>query len=451
MADRARGRAGDTSNRGPGAGTIWAAVALVAIAAIVLIVWLKRDPTPDCAFTGWQRSVGVDLEAQVKRLDVLKAKLAISDRLVRDFDAFLKDYAVKYDAACQDRQAGRISAEEYLCLRRNFDQVLDQLRAFTQSLEAIKSLTDPAMQRDNVVNAIDALRAASASRFRQGCASAMDVNPKTLEFAGMTPVLVVRLSNRGNNDLIYTVDGLPSSFLSDPTSGRLSRGATTPVVITRTIQPVPAIRPIRFYIRTNFEDAIEIQITVDAAAGLWKKLGEQTLKLASTRGGSPAVDDALQVVASATEPTTTAISQPTKYLLASTILYELRADAAAESALKVVTASGSDVGKHPSTMLMSGLLASRHRNPKVALTYFAGAKASAGADDTFTRYSADLYSGLVLIDLGESASTQLVFRDTGAKLFLADNPAVTSFALKELCTRDPCRVAVASTIVAAKP
>lgn len=100
----------------------------------------------------------MDLDAQVKDLDAVKGRLGISDSMVRDYDNLMKDYALKYDSACQDFNAGRMSQGEYTCLRKNMNTVLDSIREFVQAVEAAKSLSDAAAQKSVTLKAFDTMQ-----------------------------------------------------------------------------------------------------------------------------------------------------------------------------------------------------------------------------------------------------------------------------------------------------
>src|SRR3954449_4249133 len=134
--------------------TLWLLLATVGVAAALLIFWLKR-PQDDCSFSGWKRTVGVELDAQVQGLEAIKSKVGISDGQVRDYDTLLKDYALKYDTACRDMRAGAMSQGEYTCLRRNMNAALDQVRRFTTAVETAKSMTDATMQKQIILRALD--------------------------------------------------------------------------------------------------------------------------------------------------------------------------------------------------------------------------------------------------------------------------------------------------------
>jgi tetratricopeptide (TPR) repeat protein len=276
-------------------------VALAAVPAVlvivVLLVYLLR-PHPQCAFSGWKRTIGVDLETQVKSLDALKGKLGITDSQVRDYDRLMQDFALKYDAACQDSQAGRMTNAEYTCRRANMDRVLDELRRFSQAVEAAKSLTDPEAQRQVVSSALTALQAASSAGYSSGCASAIDVNPQKLSFLGLVPERSFQITNRGNNDVRYSVDGLPEAFDPKPNSGTLLPGATASVAILRTMLPPPSGQPVRFHVRTNLQDDREVEIAMDAEnIALWQRLGDKAAKM--TPAGEPTVDTAARVISEA--------------------------------------------------------------------------------------------------------------------------------------------------------
>lgn len=71
----------------------WLLIAAIVAVLIVLILWIYR-PQPQCTFSGWKKSVGVELDAEVKDLDSVMAKVGVNDAQVREFDVLMRDYAL---------------------------------------------------------------------------------------------------------------------------------------------------------------------------------------------------------------------------------------------------------------------------------------------------------------------------------------------------------------------
>lgn len=233
----------------------------LAVLVVALIVWMNRRP--DCAFSGWKKSVGVDLEVAVADLNVVKSKVGISDDVARDFDQLLKDYAVKFDTACQDVSAGRMTKAEYICRRGNMDRALDSIRTFVQAVETAKTVADAGTQKQIILGVFQDLRVASNKNYKTGCTSAMNVSPLQLTFTKGIPERSFRVSNYGNNEFTFTVSGLPESFSALPTVDKLGSGAATTVVIFRTIVPPKGDQTVRFHILDNLLDDQELELTWD--------------------------------------------------------------------------------------------------------------------------------------------------------------------------------------------
>ena len=199
----------------------WIAFAVVVVVvAGVLVWWIFHRPTPreDCSFTGWKRTIGVDLETQIQDLNAVKGKLDLNDSMIRDYDTLMKDYSLKYDSACQDVRAvpPRMTQGEYACLRQNMTRTLDQIRVFNQAVEAAKSLPDAKAQRDLVLKAFAELQRASSTSYRSGCTSSLTVNPKSVSFVGDALSSFVNVANGGNNDFTFTVADVPERLPCPP-------------------------------------------------------------------------------------------------------------------------------------------------------------------------------------------------------------------------------------------
>jgi hypothetical protein len=297
---------------------IYTLVGTLGAVVLLAIVWIyvpRPTVTPDCSFSGWQRTVGVELSTQVDQLKAVKSTLGLSDSQVANYDNLMKDFALKYDAACSDAKATRISREEYACLRRNMDQTLDEVRRFNEMVKSVDSLKDQTATKEAVNRILEDFGAASKSSFRAGCASAFGADPKTLRFLGLVPERSLQVVNRGNNPFTFAVEDYPRGFEPKPSAGQLQPGAAATVALFRTIDPLPSTRPLTFYIRTSFNDAVRIEIEVDAQnAALWTGLAQQ---LASS--GQISVDHALRIVDASTEPASIAANGD-RYAIASAVL-----------------------------------------------------------------------------------------------------------------------------------
>ena len=121
--------------------------------------------------------------------------------------------------------------------------------------------------------------------------------PKTTYFYWSRSRTVNLKINRGNNDVTFSVDGLPEAFGPKPSGGPLARGFTATVSIFRTLLPLPKAQPITFHIRTNLEEDETIEITADAInAQIYKALRDQVVQLARSENREPTPQDALNVV-----------------------------------------------------------------------------------------------------------------------------------------------------------
>lgn len=350
--------------------TAMGGLALVILGVGLYLYQSSRPSDTDCAFTGWQRTLGVELNAQLQDIDVVKTKLGISDSQVREFDNLRKDFALKYDAACQDARAQppRMSQDEYTCVRRNMDRALDDIRRFAEAAAAAKTLTDAGAQKDVVLAALNNLRAADNAGYRANCASAMAVDPKNMAFHGVIPERSVEVTNRGNNDFTFAIEDYPSGFEPKPTAGRLAKGQSMRVSIFRTLLPVTSARPLSFHVRSNFNDDVTIQIDIDQQnADVWNALGD---KLPAASPAGPTVNDALQVI-NAALPESARISNADKHILAANALFARKADAQAEMALRVAAkANGPAVETQPSVLMLRGLIASRGKTLDAGEKYF---------------------------------------------------------------------------------
>ena len=419
----------------------WIALAaLVAAAGVGIYFWLHR-PAEDCAFSGWSRTVGIEIGAQVENVKAVQTKIGLTDAQVRDYDQLLKDYALKYDTACRDVNAKRLKPEEYACMRGNMEKVLDDVRKFNQAVEAAKAIADPAAQKAIIDDSLAKLHAADSSNYRMGCISSFDINPKRLEFKGQIPELSIFITNRGNRDLTFSVDDYPSGFDPKPITGTISPGTMTPVVMLRTILPVPETRPLSFNVRTNFQDVQSVEIGIDEKnAKVWKELGAPVAAMAASRGSAPTIDDAMKVVNGSLDPASK-ITEDDKLVLAATVLFDLHADDEATKALDKAAAQPAAGPPRPSSLILRGLLAGRagRTNSRLEATqFFDQAKTAAGPTNKQVASVTNVLSASMLVkDGNEAKATQVV--DVQTAQAVKANPALAAFAAKESCAgKTPC-------------
>lgn len=416
--------------------TLIALAAVVVVVVGVLVWWASRRPD-DCRFSGWERTIGVSLDAKVKELEAIQGRVGITDVQVRAFDDLMKDYALKYDAACQDVSAKppRMTQDQYTCIRANMDRVLDDIRQFVRAVDAAKSLSDASAQKDVILKALDALQAASASKYRSGCASAMSVNPKTLVFSGRVPERSIQITNGGNNDFTFTVDGWPQGFEPRPITARLVRGNTATVSFIRTVLPVPSQRPLSFLVRTNLDDVAEVEIDIDTEnAALWNVLGDETVKRAGAVPERVTVADALYTV-NTSIPYDSKLSEADRYLLAASVLFQIGRLDEANKALSAAAAKEPSVAKQVSPLIIKGLVANQKNEPSAAIGYFDRATDLLPATDRSIAPAVKLLAGTVMLNQGDQSAAKQQFQLVDLQRLGRSNPALTTFAAKQVCTK----------------
>lgn len=412
-----------------------ALVALVVGAGVGIYFWLHR-PAEDCAFSGWSRTVGIEVSAQVENVKAVQTKVGLTDAQVRDYDQLLKDYALKYDTACRDVSAKppRLKPEEYACMRGNMEKVLDDVRKFNQAVEAAKTIADPAAQKAIIDDSLAHLHAADTSNYRMGCISSFDINPKRLDFIGTIPERALFITNRGNRDLTFSVDDYPSGFDPKPITGTIQPGTMATVALLRTIVPVPDTRPLTFNVRTNFQDVQAVEIGIDEKnAQLWKTLSAPLV----ARGTTPTMDDALKVVNDAIDPQSK-IGESDRLVLAATVLFDAHADAEASKALDKAAAQPAAGEPRSSSLILRGLLAGRSNSRVEANRFFDQAKSAAGRSNKQVESVANVLSASMLVKEGNEAKANQVVDVQTAQAVRA-NPALAAFAARESCAgKTPC-------------
>ena len=423
----------------------WVALAVAAVAiGGAVYYWINRSQS-DCSFSAFSRTVGLDINAQITGLQSVKTKVGLTDAQVRDYDQLLKDYALKYDTACRDVTANRLSADEYACMRANMERVLDDIRKFGQAAEAAKAIADPSAQKAIILDSLDRLHAADSSNYRAGCISSFSINPKRLQFTGQTPERSFAITNSGNRDLTYSVDDYPDGFDPKPSGGKIEPGATASVAMLRTIVPIPPHRPLVFRVRTNFLDVQPIEINIDETnAKLWKVMSAPVAQLTAARGTAPTIDDALKVVRESIDPAST-VSESDRLVLAATVLFDMHADAEAAKALDRAAALPSVGASRPSSLILRGLIAARSGSAQEAAHFFEQAK-SVAPDDKQVQAVTNILAATTLIKDGETAKADQKV-DARTAQVVAANPALATFAAREACGgKAPCTDQVSTTI-----
>jgi hypothetical protein len=268
----------------------WIIIGLVVVTVGVWVYMNQHPPTqPDCATAGWDHKLGFDMSAKVKDAEGIETKIGISDAQVKQFDSVLKAYAQKYDNACRDVTAQRMSVAEYECRRRNMDAALDRMQAYSAALDAAKATSgDVTAQRDIILKAMQDVKAITESNFTSGCTSALSVDPKTLTF-GNTVERTIRVSNGTAALLPFSVDDLPEAFLPMPKAGTVPGGGVQQISIYRLNLPVTAGQPVHFHVRANFQETeLEIQVTPQGAV-LYTQLEEELKRAGATMANAVAI------------------------------------------------------------------------------------------------------------------------------------------------------------------
>jgi hypothetical protein len=408
--------------------------------AVALVIFFWPHPQ-DCTFSGWKKSVGVDLDVAVGDVHAIKGKVGISDDQVRDFDTLMKDFALKYDAACQDFKSGRMNQADYTCRRKNMDDTLNKIRFFVEKVEAAKTLSDPTAQREIVLGALSSLEQATKPGLAGDCTSAMSVAPVKLRFEDHASEHSVQISNAGNNAMNFSVLGLPRGFVPQPPSGDIAVGQTVTVAVFRTFEPVTDPQPIRFFLHNNFRDDVPVEITLDSQnSSLYDDLATQVQSAAAAQNRPVTVDDALHVVDQSLGNTVAAPAQKTeaiRYFLAAGVLSRAGQASAAHQALDAATARDPALAKQPSALILRGIVSNREGKTGEALQHFAEAdRLSTGTPaEKDTKALTGLLSGAAVYSTDKNKANEILAKpevqDTASK-----NPHVLAFAAKEMAVKN---------------
>lgn len=403
--------------------TVTAALAGIAIAGyVVLRVIPPTAPAKDsCALLAEQRSATLDIEATVRDLDLVKAKLGVTGGQVQDVDAVLEDYAFKYASSCRDHEAGRMSEAEYACRRDNMDRALDSARALSLTLEQVKNIADPAAQRDVVLRDLETITRLATADFAAGCGSALVVAPDALSFEDHFPERTFELANGGNRDATYAISELPEAFVAVRSSGAVGAGKGVVVSIKRAPFPLPA-EPVVFYVNDNFGNRVAVRIAVSSEnARLYQDLGMATRMTLPPGRTEPTLEDALATV-SARLPQIQ--DEGTKYFFASGILQQTGSFEEAGKALDVVSRTNKDLDAAPSTQLMHGIVNFKLNRVPLALQNFEKAGKSETVRDERAETNSKAFAGAVLLSEGRQDEARAYLSDPSVKTRIARDAAL---------------------------
>jgi hypothetical protein len=388
--------------------------AVVVLGIVVYVVWrnIPRDGGPDrCELLAKQRTASVDISATVGDLKLLETKIGVAAGQVQEVDQILKDYAFRYTTACRDNAATPkiISDAEYNCRRDNMEKVLSSTRTLGLTLDAAKSIADPAAQKDIVLKNLEIIKDLSRNDYSKGCGSALTASPQTLRFEGSATDRILQVANSGNRDLRYTVTNLPEAFIAIQLSGDVPVGHAPVVVgITRSAHPVVADVPVTFYVSDNFNNKVPVQIVVDAAnARLYTRLGEAVIKEKAADHQEPTLEDAMATVSRSFPEVTSA---GTRALLAAGALKEAGSFRQANRALEALSAQNTALYQAPSTQLLAAIVDFSQNDRTAALEHLATAGSAPGAGEQ-AKTAAKLASGAVWLSDGNT---------NAAKPFLID-------------------------------
>jgi tetratricopeptide (TPR) repeat protein len=433
---------------------------LIAILAVVLIavaLLIHFSPAPaDCSFSGWKRTIGVDLEVAVSDVQSIKGKVGISDDQVRDFDTLMRDFALKYDAACNDFTHKRMNQGEYSCRRKNMDDTLDKVRFFLEKVKAAKNLADPATQRDIILRALADLEEATKHGYATGCTSAMNVAPRKLIFEDHASEHSVQISNSGNNDISFSVADVPRGFVSQPPSGAVSVGQTVSVALFRTYEPVTDNPPITFHLRDNFQDDVLVEIQLEQQnVSLYDDLAGKLKSVSIAQNRTPTVDDALKIVDGSIPKSSSWSIQnldSMRYFLAAGVLSRAGRASEAHQALDTATAKNPALASQPSTLILRGVVVNREGRPEEALMNFEKAydEASGLKSRKETRALTDLLSGGVAYKTNKGDADKWL-SDKDVQDSIRRNPEMLRFASDELRVKDLDKAVEKAAAQPAKP
>lgn len=389
-----------------------AAVVVLAVVAYV-VVWImppRQGAGPDrCELLATQKTATVDVAATVAGLDLLQTKIGVSAGQVRELDQILEDYTVNYAAACRDNDAKKISDAEYNCRRDNMDRVLATTRSLGLTLDAAKTIADPASQKDIVLKNVELIKDLAQDGFSKGCGSALTVSPALLRFEGPVTERILQVANAGNRDITYTVTDLPEAFVAIELSSQIPFGHAPVVVgIKRAPFPVMVNSPVVFYVKDNYNNKVAVQLIVDAAnAQLYQRLADATIKAMAPGHASPTLEDALASVATSFPEVKDVAAQT---FLAAGALKEAGNFAEANRALHALSSQNQPLYQAPSTQLLAGIVDFQRDERDLALGHFISAGATPGAGEG-AETASKLAAGALWLSKGNPEAAQKFLSD----------------------------------------
>jgi hypothetical protein len=226
---------------------------------VALYIWFKPSP---CSFGDYKRAENITIGAQLEGKQLLRTTVGLSDAQSRDFDSRLQTYAAFYESSCRDQRRGMITKDEYNCRERNLRGALLGMESLETQLEAIAKLTDPAAQKAAAQEVLAKFQSLPQVTALAGCGPILSVNPQQLNFKGTDTDHFVTVSNIGFESLNFSARGMPSGFVPLPTSGALTPGGQTNVVVTRTNETVDPSQSFKFEIIDSGGEQVTVTITV---------------------------------------------------------------------------------------------------------------------------------------------------------------------------------------------
>ncbi len=396
-------------------------------------VWKFFHPTPppdECALLAQQQASSLDIDATVKKIELARVKLNITQGQLQEVDGYLKDYGFKYAAACRDNKRKVLSDAEYNCRRDNMDKALDNLRALGPTLDAIQSIEDARTQKEIVLKYLEAFTRLAKAGYSEGCGSVLSVAPKSLSFEDHYPERSIQITNGGNRDSSYYVAELPEAFAPTPSSGEVKQSATITVSIRRAAFPVAPGSKIVFYVRDSFGSKVpvEIQVSKDNAE-LYSSLASQVTEQANGKHRSPTVEDAIRVVE---KDFPQHLNDPGgRYFFAAGILKQAGSFDQASRAMDLLAKTDDALYRDPSTQLLSGFVKYKQGRPDLALADFKAARASAEKSGNHrAQATSNLFAGTLLWSRG--------FKVPATKIWCTpkEGPTPPSDSLEWTCSND---------------
>lgn len=396
---------------------------VICLAVLVYFLWPRPKPQDDCSFMTRSRTAGVDFQATVKKVDLVKGTLNLSTSDVRDLDQILKDYAVKYETTCRDFKASAMSSDEYNCRRRNMDAALDKVRLLSVTLDKAISAAD----KDVALKAFESLKDLAQADYKSGCGASIAVNPLHIIFGAGMPERTIRITNNGNRSTNYFVGELPEWFLPSPESGTVSPGETVTVAIVRTLLPVKN-KVTGFSVRDNWNNQVEIDATVSEDSGNVYQTVAEALKLPENQNASLP-----QVLSQLEERDPSIKENPGRYIIASNVLATAGNLREATLAAQRAVAADPTLDTNPSAQVNLGVINTKAGAHEKADENFAAATKYSKNRPDFQATVRVIGTAAAIKKSGQTASgsTASVPAGTMTKTDAAANPGTVRFAERE--------------------